>query len=98
MLGMSIGVGVSPFQYMFSSLSTWITIFSGFVTVTILRYGGSLSGTSIAATGIVTRKMISRTSITSTNGVVLMVVLRPSSSALAAFMTLTAILQTPRVD
>src|ERR1700742_418189 len=88
---MSIGVVVSLFQYIFSSLSTWITIFSGFVTVAILRYGGRVSGTSFAATGMVTRKMISMTSITSTNGVVLMVVFRASSSPWATLLRLTAI-------
>ena len=58
---------------MFSSLSTAITIFSGFVSVTILRRSASCTGTVFTTTGMVTRKMISITSITSTSGVVLMV-------------------------
>src|SRR5579859_7386063 len=58
-------------------------MFSGLVTVTTLRSLGSSSVIDCVTTGIVIRKMISRTSITSTRGVVLMVELTSSSSLLS---------------
>src|ERR1700751_2754021 len=58
-------------------------MFSGLVTVTTLRSLGSSSVIDCVTTGIVIRKMISRTSITSTRGVVLMVELTSSSSPLS---------------
>src|SRR5271155_1620085 len=49
-----------------------MTIFCGLVWVTWLRSFGSTSGTVCVTTGMVIRKMISSTNITSTSGVVLM--------------------------
>jgi hypothetical protein len=68
------------FQYISPSRSTAITMFSGLVCVTWLRSSGSLSGTVCVTTGMVIRKMISSTSITSTNGVVLIAETTSSSS------------------
>src|SRR6476646_3956003 len=65
---------------MFSSLSTATTMFSGLVIVAMLRAFGSCTGTAFTITGMVTRKMMSRTSITSTSGVVLIVVFSSGSS------------------
>ncbi len=48
-------------------------MFSGLVCVGTLRSLGSVSWIDCVTTGIVIRKMISSTSITSTSGVVLMV-------------------------
>ena len=47
---------------------------------------GSVSGTVCVTTGIVIRKMISSTSITSTSGVVLIVETTSSSSLLGAYV------------
>ena len=56
-------------------------MFSGFVSRISLRSFGSSTGTDVTTTGIVIRKMISNTSITSTRGVVLIVEMGSSSSA-----------------
>src|SRR5258708_2569751 len=61
--------------------STEMTMFSGFVSRTSFVSFGNCTGIDVVTTGIVIRKMISRTSITSTRGVVLMVE-TPSSSPL----------------
>src|SRR5476649_2601266 len=58
-------------------------MFSGLVTVTTLRSLGSSSVIDCVTTGIVIRKMINSTSITSTRGVVLMVEVTSSSSPLS---------------
>src|ERR1700712_4447911 len=58
-------------------------MFSGFVVVTMLRSLGSSSVIDCVTTGIVIRKMISKTSITSTRGVVLMLELTSSSPSLS---------------
>src|SRR3954470_19063851 len=58
-----------------------MTMFSGLVWVTTLRSLGSSSVTFCTTTGMVIRKMISSTSITSTSGVVLIWEFRSSSSA-----------------
>src|SRR5580658_10609417 len=50
-----------------------MVMFSGLVCVGMLTAFGSCTGTVLVITGIVIRKMISSTSMTSTNGVVLMV-------------------------
>ncbi len=55
-------------------------MFSGFVSRISLRSFGSVTGIDVVTTGIVMRKMISSTSITSTSGVVLMVETTWSSS------------------
>src|SRR6476469_3405161 len=62
--------------------STESTIFSGLVSRTSLRSLGSCTGIDVVTTGIVIRKMISSTSMTSTSGVVLIVETISSSSAL----------------
>src|SRR5262249_35665960 len=67
------------FQKMFSSLSTAMTIFSGFVCVGIFFAFGRSTGTTFTITGMVIRKMMRSTSITSTKGVVLMVVFSSAS-------------------
>ena len=69
-------------------------MFSGLVSRISLRSFGSWTGIDVVTTGIVIRKMISSTSITSTSGVVLMVETTSSSSP-AAGPTLIAIAQRP---
>src|SRR5438045_6111415 len=59
--------------------STEMTMFSGLLSRTSLTSFGSWTGIDIVTTGIVIRKMISSTSITSTRGVVLMVETTSSS-------------------
>ena len=68
-------------------------MFSGLVCVGRLRSFGSSSCTLCVTTGMVIRKMISSTSITSTSGVVLMVAFISSSSpsALARFMAMASL-------
>src|SRR5580698_6254973 len=68
------------FQKMSPAALTAMTMFSGLVWVAILAASGRCTGMILLITGTVIRKMISSTSITSTNGVVLMVELRPESS------------------
>src|SRR5687767_560901 len=70
----------SMFQNTSPSLLTAITMFSGLVTVTTLRSAGSFTGICWTTTGIVIRKMMSSTSITSTSGVVLMAAITSCSS------------------
>src|SRR6478672_9646847 len=67
---------------MLPALSTEITMFSGLVSRTSLRSFGSCTGIDVVTTGIVIRKMISSTSMTSTSGVVLIVETISSSSPL----------------
>src|SRR5437868_4491299 len=69
------------FQKMLPSRSTAMTMFSGLVCVGRLRSFGNSTGTFCTTTGMVMRKMISSTSITSTSGVVLICEFRSSSSA-----------------
>src|SRR3954468_19904587 len=69
------------FQKTMPSGSTAMTMFSGFVCVGRLRSRGRSTGTFCTTTGMVMRKMISSTSITSTSGVVLICEFRSSSSA-----------------
>src|SRR5580700_5863541 len=57
-----------------------MTMFSGLVTVGMFFAFGSVSGTVFTITGMVIRKMMRRTSITSTSGVVLIVVFSSTSS------------------
>src|SRR5512133_1200141 len=54
--------------------------FSGLVSRTSTRSLGSCTGIDVVTTGMVIRKMISSTSITSTRGVVLMADMTSSSS------------------
>src|SRR3954469_14277590 len=61
--------------------STEMMMFSGLVSRTSTRSLGSCTGIEVVTTGIVIRKMISSTSITSTSGVVLMVEMTSSSDA-----------------
>src|SRR5450432_4281924 len=63
--------------------STDSVMFSGLVSRTSLRSFGSCTGIAVVITGMVIRKMISSTSITSTSGVVLMAETTSSSSPLA---------------
>src|SRR5580765_323118 len=65
---------------MVPSLSTAMVMFSGLVWVGILTAFGSFTGTVLVITGMVIRKMISSTSITSTSGVVLILSIAPPSS------------------
>src|SRR5256712_2718988 len=67
------------FQNTLPSRSTAITMFSGLVCVGRLRSRGSSTGTFWITTGMVMRKMMSSTSITSTSGVVLICEFRSSS-------------------
>src|SRR6478736_6673645 len=60
--------------------STERTIFSGLVSRISLRSFGNSTGIDVVTTGMVIRKMISSTSITSTSGVVLMVEMVSSTS------------------
>src|SRR5881394_997623 len=69
------------FQNALPSRSIAMTMFSGLVCVGRLRSFGSSTGTFCTTTGMVMRKMISSTSITSTSGVVLICEFRSSSSA-----------------
>src|SRR5882762_6046094 len=71
------------FQYTSPSLSTAIVMFSGLVCVGILTAFGRETGTVLVITGIVMRKMMSSTSMTSTSGVVLIFDITVTSSELA---------------
>ena len=73
------------------SRSTASTMFSGLVCVGRLRSLGRSSLIVCVTTGMVMRKMISNTSITSTSGVVLMVEVIWSSSSPSAAPTCMAI-------
>src|SRR4051812_20957166 len=71
-------------------------MFCGVVSVTWLDTTGSLTGTVFIATGMVIRKMMSMTSMTSTSGVVLIVELTSSSpepSAGPTLIDITCLLQ-----
>src|SRR5687768_13138259 len=81
----------SMFQNTSPSLLTAITMFSGLVTVTTLRSSGSLTGICWTTTGIVIRKMMSSTSITSTRGVVLMAAITSCSWFSTSWPTVMAI-------
>src|ERR1039457_479798 len=70
------------FQKMSPSLLTEIVMFSGLVCRAMFVSFGSVTGTVCVTTGMVMRKMMSRTSITSTSGVVLIVETTSSSSLL----------------
>src|SRR4051812_25266960 len=59
---------------------TEMITFSGFVSRMSTRSFGRVTGTDVVTTGMVIRKMISSTSITSTRGVVLMADMTSSSS------------------
>src|SRR5262245_56916178 len=75
--------------------STSTVTFSGFVCVGIFTALGRFCTTVFVITGIVIRKMISSTSITSTRGVVLMVELSsvPSSSLDPTFIAIVEYLE-----
>src|SRR5262252_496685 len=75
---------------MLPAWSTDSTMFSGFVSRTSLRSFGSSTGTDVTTTGIVIRKMISSTSITSTRGVVLIAETTSSSSAWPTFIAMAS--------
>src|SRR2546429_221807 len=66
-------------------------MFSGLVWVGMLTAFGRATGTVLVITGIVMRKMMSSTSITSTSGVVLIVAMTLGSSPPATGPTLIAI-------
>src|SRR6187551_3622552 len=92
---------LASFQKYPPSLVTAITMFSGLVIVGVLETLGRATGTVLITTGIVIRKIISITNITSTSGVVLIVELSWSSPSpddifipmilLALFESLTAL-------
>src|ERR1700730_17184235 len=65
---------------MLPSLSTATVMFSGLVCVGMLTALGSSTFTVLLMTGIVIRKMMSRTNMTSTSGVVLMLFITCCSS------------------
>src|SRR5882762_258767 len=65
---------------MLPSLSTATVMFSGLVCVGMLTAFGRSTGTLLLMTGIVTRKMMSNTNMTSTSGVVLILDITPCSS------------------
>src|SRR3569833_1525641 len=65
---------------MLPSLSTATVMFSGFVWVGMLTAFGSSTLTVLLITGMVIRKMMSRTNMTSTSGVVLMLFITCCSS------------------
>ncbi len=71
----------ASYQKMLPALSTEITMFSGLVSRTSTRSLGSCTGTDVVTTGMVIRKMMRSTSITSTRGVVLMSEMTLSSSS-----------------
>src|SRR5215469_12341986 len=73
---------------MLPSLSTAMVMFSGLVWVGMLTAFGSCTGTVLVITGMVIRKMMSSTSITSTNGVVLMLAIAPPSSPLPTLIAM----------
>src|SRR5579863_4449107 len=66
---------------MLPSRSTAIVMFSGFVCVGMLTAFGRSTFTVLLMTGIVMRKMMSNTSMTSTSGVVLITDITPRSSS-----------------
>src|SRR4029079_7719955 len=76
--------------------STEGVMFSGFVYGTSFCSFGSVTGIDVVTTGIVIRKMIRSTSMTSTSGVVLMVETTSSSSP-SAEPTFIAMASAPRV-
>src|SRR6185503_7692845 len=80
----------SRFQNTSPSLLMAITTFSGLVCVGTLRSFGSASGTCCTTTGIVMRKMMSSTSITSTSGVVLMAAITSCSPSETSWPTVIA--------
>src|SRR3954462_11133757 len=81
---------------MFSSLSTASTMFSGLVVVGMFFAFGSVTGTTFTITDMVIRKMMSKTSMTSTSGVVLIVVFS-SASADSGDATFMAMVLTSRL-
>src|SRR5438105_6012341 len=79
----SLSATSCAFQYTSPSLFTEISMFSGLVWRAMLVSLGSCIATVCVTTGIVIRKMINSTSITSTNGVVLMLETTSSSPPLS---------------
>ena len=75
---------------MLPSLSTAMVMFSGLVWVGMLTALGRVSGTVFVITGIVIRKMMSSTSITSTSGVVLMVAIMPPLALSPTFIDMVS--------
>src|SRR6516164_1630783 len=73
---------------MLPSLSTAMVMFSGLVWVGMLTAFGSCTGTVLVITGMVIRKMMSSTSITSTSGVVLMLAIAPPASSLPTLIAM----------
>src|SRR6267378_356237 len=70
-----------PFHQIWPAESTEMVMFSGLVLVGIFTAFGSVTGTVLVMIGMVIRKMISSTSMTSTSGVVLMSDMTPCSSS-----------------
>src|SRR6516225_8143304 len=65
-----------------------MVMFSGLVCVGMLTAFGSCTGTVLVITGMVIRKMMRSTSITSTSGVVLMLAIAPPSSPPPTFIAI----------
>src|SRR5580700_2135917 len=80
---------MSPF------LSTATVMFSGFVCVGIFTAVGKSTFTVLLITGMVMRKMINSTNMTSTRGVVLMFAITPGSSLPDGGPTLIDIIVAP---
>src|SRR5260221_9097314 len=70
-----------PFHQFCPAASTEMVMFCGLVLVGIFTAFGSVTGTVLVMIGMVIRKMISSTSMTSTSGVVLMSDMMPCSSS-----------------
>src|SRR5712672_2060716 len=70
-----------PFHQVWPAKSTEMVMFSGLVLVGIFTAFGNWTGTVLVMMGMVIRKMISSTSMTSTSGVVLISDMMPCSSA-----------------
>src|SRR5579863_105801 len=75
---------------MLPSRSIAMVMFSGLVCVGILTALGRSTFTVLVITGIVIRKMMSNTSITSTSGVVLMVAIMPPLLASPTFIDMVS--------
>src|SRR5438477_2314272 len=90
----SLSATSCAFQYTSPSLFTEISMFSGLVWRAMLLSLGRFSATVCVTTGMVIRKMISSTSITSTSGVVLMLETTSSSPPLS-LPTFIAMLGSP---
>src|SRR5579871_1070424 len=72
------------------SFVTEMVMFSGLVWVGMLTAFGTVTGTFLVMTGMVIRKMISSTNMTSTSGVVLISDMIPPSSPVPTLIAMVA--------